>query len=181
MTWTAISRADFGNPVTDGDLVASATYNSQVKGNLEHLYSVPRCEVYRSGDQTITNDTVQTVTWDSETFDTASIHSTVSNTGRLTLVRAGWWLTVALCKFSGSSTVGHRRGILRVNGTDIVGTYHCEASSSGDTLFTVGAVVYTTTTTDYVECRAYQNSGGNLAFEAGSAAASRFSAVWLGA
>jgi len=173
MTWTTISRVDAGDDVT------SSAWNNQVKGNLEHLYSVPRCEAYRSADQTIGNASFTSVTWDSETFDTASIHDTSTNSDRFTLVRDGMWLVVAQINFVSNAT-GTRRARLRFNDSSTLSQSYFYTASGDTARFTTSAIVYTDTTTDYVSLQVFQNSGGNLNFNGGSAAASRMSVAWLG-
>jgi len=176
MTWTTISRVDAGDDVT------SSAWNNQVKGNLEHLYSVPRCEAYKSAAQSISGGSWQDVTWDSETFDTASIHDTSTNTERFTLVRDGLWLVVAKVVFASNST-GDRRGRLLLNGAgaSTLSQVNLHTASGNTTRFTVQTLAYTSTTTDYVGLQVYQDSGGALNLSGGSAASTSLSVVWLGA
>ena len=182
MTWTTIAEVAADNPVTDGTQVSSSVWNSQVKGNLEHLYSVPRCVAYKSAAQSISTGSWQDVTWDSESFDTASIHDTSTNTERFTLVRDGLWLVVAQVVFASNST-GDRLGRLLLNGVGgaPLSQVNLHTASGNTTRFTVQTLVYTSTTTDYVGLQVYQDSGGALNLSGGSAASTSLSVVWLGA
>lgn len=50
------------------------------------------CSVYKSGTQAITKDAFTAVTFDSEDFDTSSMHDTSSNTSRITIPSTGFYL-----------------------------------------------------------------------------------------
>jgi hypothetical protein len=128
--------------------------------------------VYNSSNFVISNLTLTTLTWDSESYDTSSIHSTSSNTGRLTVpssvtkarlsaqiaaltsVAANCEISLYLYKNgSATSLPGFRARQMMtstVSGTPIVG-FH-----------TPPMIV---SASDYFEIVVFQNSGGNVTFD----------------
>jgi hypothetical protein len=50
------------------------------------------CGVFNTTDITTNNGAAKLLTWDSETFDTAGMHSTTSNTDRITIQTAGLYI-----------------------------------------------------------------------------------------
>ena len=180
MTWTTIARLDAGDQLT------STIWNNQVKGNLEHLYSVPRCWAYKTSAQSTSTSTgaYTNVTFDAEHYDTASIHDTVTNNERFTLVRAGLWLVVGCVAFASNST-GERllRMVQYDSGGSAVETVSEDrdeaAGSSSPTYLTSVGLAYTDTTTDYVTMQSRQNSGGNLNVNSGTQVTT-VAVAWLG-
>lgn len=57
--------------------------------NLNATADVPRVLAYRNADLTITSLSYNTITFDAEAYDTHGMHSTVTNTSRLT-IPTGW-------------------------------------------------------------------------------------------
>lgn len=126
-------------------------------------------KAYNSADLTISNATWTLITWDSELFDTAAIHSTSSNTGRLTAPVTGKYLVVFQAGFGVSGT-GDRFISIEKNGagtqsvTRSVGVMQPGApSATFEGYFTLSSIV-SLTASDHLECFVYQSSGGNLLF-----------------
>ena len=63
--------------------------------------SVPSAQVRKTSNQSLANATWTAVTWDSEAFDTDSIHDTSTNTSRLTCRTPGKYLLSGVVEFSG--------------------------------------------------------------------------------
>ena len=66
--------------------------NGHVRDNLSFLYTPPMCRVYNSANISVNDATVTALTFDSERFDTDTMHSTSSNTGRITATSAGKYI-----------------------------------------------------------------------------------------
>lgn len=104
------------NPATG--TAAPASWGDQVRDNLEFLIDPPSCAVYNSAVQSVSNNTLTTMTADSELYDNDSMHSTVTNTARITAQTAGRYLFSATVEHAGSaSPAGYRQGNFTVNGT----------------------------------------------------------------
>jgi hypothetical protein len=124
--------------------------------------------VYNSGAITLTTATTTLLTFDTERFDTSSIHSTSSNTGRLTAPRAGKYIIVANVRFAPNAT-GARRVEFRLNaaGSGAGGTRIGMVIQQAVTVASLVTIVnltsvYQFASGDYVEVFAHQDSGGNL-------------------
>jgi len=140
------------------------------------------CSLYKSGAQTISNETYTEITFDSEFFDTDSFHSTVTNTGRITVPagKAGKYLVTALAVF-GSNDTGRRIVTIRKNGTDQ--SYTVTDADTGQFTTVQQTLILDAAVSDYFTFAVWQNSGGNLNIIGpdGSANCTQFSAVYLGA
>jgi hypothetical protein len=120
------------------------------------------CLVYNSAGFSLSANTTTTVTWNSESFDTNTYHSTATNTDRLTIPsgKTGYYRIYAYARFDTSSTGGIRQIGFKKNGAtfspnifadganDPTATY-IQANFSGDAYLTAG---------DYVTMVAYNQS-----------------------
>lgn len=145
------------NPSTGG--VAPASWGDQIRDNLEYLVEPASCRVFHSGQQLLTHATWVTLLADSESWDSASMHSTSSNTSRITVPASGKYLFTATGEF-GNHETGMRWLRFLVNGSATqpffaaAVTNYTGARGSGSTMrsFTAG---------NYVEVQALQNSGNS--------------------
>lgn len=119
------------------------------------------CSVYMSADQTLTNNTLTALTFNTEYFDTDSFHSTSVNTSRFTVPsgKAGKYHINGFVWWSATST-GIRNAEVYKNGSAIsygsqIGAVTTTAISNTLSYITDLAVG------DYIEIFGYQNSGGN--------------------
>jgi hypothetical protein len=135
-------------------------------GNVLLLSGSIGARAYNSANISIPDTTVTALTFDSERWDTDSIHSTSSNTGRLTCTIAGKYLIIANIRFATNST-GTRAVNLRLNGSNIAGVTQAGATGSNICLMHV-STIYDLAVGDYVEVTVQQTSGGNLNVEASS-------------
>ena len=116
-----------------------------------------------NGAQTLTTSTATTMTFDTETWDYNSMHSTVSNQGRLTATRAGKYRFSAHIRYDGNDT-GRRMMRIVKNGT---GVYHqlTQTSTQSDATDMEINGLIDMAATDYIELVCFQDSGGDLATE----------------
>lgn len=120
------------------------------------------CRVYNSADLTIPDVTLTTLTFNSERFDTDTMHSTVSNTGRITFTTAGKYIAgvhLVWKEFAGTAL----GTFIRLNGTTVIAGIQFDSPADG----TNGAVqslatLYDFAANDYIEARVIQRSGGDL-------------------
>lgn len=136
-------------------------------------------KAYGTTNQTISNFTVTAITWNNENFDTDSMHSTSTNTSRLTIPtgKTGYWQITASLGYD-ASAAGVRQIRLSKNGS-FVNNEQVEATSSyGNTMGFSN--ILNLTAGDYIELEAFQTSGGNLDVVK-SADTSYFAANFIGA
>jgi len=126
------------------------------------IVKTPMAAVYKAAAQSIPDVTVTTLTFDTERYDSDSMHSTSSNTGRMTINTAGVYL-IHLTGYFASNATGFRNAYLLVNGA---GPYIMENKNAvnGDVTLINFSAELDLAVNDYVEVQLYQNSGGALNF-----------------
>lgn len=118
--------------------------------------------VYNSSNLTTSDMADKKLTFDSERWDTDSMHSTVSNTSRLTVVTAGKYLLTGTAEFdynAGAPSI--LRLSIKLNNSAFIARVAVDASLYSSTVLTV-STMYDLSAGDYVELVAYQNTGGAL-------------------
>jgi hypothetical protein len=116
--------------------------------------------VYHSTAQTIPDNTWTVLAFDSERWDTDSIHDNVTNNSRLTCKTAGKYMIEGQVRFD-ASTVGDRALKITLNGTDVIVLQQLPPTPSGGWVNQV-LTIYNLNVNDYVEFLVLQSSGGNL-------------------
>jgi hypothetical protein len=104
------------------------------------------------------------IPFDTETHDTDTIHSTVTNTTRLTCVTTGVYSIGASLMYAANAT-GNRDAYILLNNTTFIAADNQSARATGGTTLTP-QTIYPLTAGDYVELVTYQTSGGALNVEA---------------
>lgn len=137
------------------------------------------CSVYNSAGQSLANETLTALTWDSELYDTDAIHSTATNTSRFTVPSGlgGKWLLNVHIGWVGGGGAGYRGFRPRINGTDNGFVYNYTA---GTGIATEYSLVYDLSAADYVEIFGDQSSGGSLSTGGTGATASRVTFTKVG-
>lgn len=134
--------------------------------------------VHKSAAQSIPNDTLTAVNFDSESFDTDALHDLVTNNNQVKLNKVGKWLVDGQIGFAAGGT-GRRQAYIRRNGT-ITAFDSRTANATGTTVMQVSDVVVSTATTDFVDLAAYHEQGAALNVDGGPTV-TWLSAVFLGA
>ena len=120
---------------------------------------VPFARVYNNANISINNNTTTALTFNSERWDTDNIHSTSTNTGRLTCKTAGVYNISASVQFESNAT-GTRAITILLGGTTVIGSDQRLAANVATTCNL--SIDYVFAVNDYVEVQVYQNSGGAL-------------------
>lgn len=161
------------------DTITAALLNQEIRDNLSFLHDPPTCRIYHSVDQSIGNSSDQAVVCNSERYDTDTMHSTSSNTSRITFTTAGKYRVWVVGMFAANAT-GIRRVRLRLNGGSTYIAQNNEVSLSGTETHIVAYTEYAFAAADYVEVMAFQNSTGSLNWLAsGSANGNEIGASWF--
>jgi hypothetical protein len=149
------------NPATG--TVAPAAWGDQVRDNDEFLIDPPAVSIFESSAQTVNNVTTTALISNEENYDNNAMHSSVTNTSRLTAQTAGRYLVWARILFAASTAGTYRQLSFRVNGTTeylgMIVPFVNDASVS--TLLSSSATVVLAAT-DYVECMARHNVNPSL-------------------
>lgn len=169
-----------------GEVETASIFNTYLRDNMKWLSTdKPMARVYNSANISIANVTNTSLTLDSERFDNASIHSTSSNTERLTVPSGGGgkYLIGATAQFAANAT-GFRQWKLELNGTGATGTDICfttEPTNSASVISDgVPVTLYSLAAADYVALTVFQNSGGNLNATVDANNACEFWCLWVG-
>jgi hypothetical protein len=124
--------------------------------------------VFNSANISISTGTDTALTFNSERFDTDTIHSTVSNTSRLTANTAGKYLIIGNIQWAAEAD---QRTIarIRLNGSTIIGNddRHVDDVTS-EVLGNNVSTIYDLAANDYVELIAFQNTAATLNVTANS-------------
>lgn len=148
------------NPSTGA--VAPAAWGDIIRDDLEFLIDPPSCSVFNSAAQTLTTNVLTILTANSENFDNDAMHSTVTNTSRITCQTAGRYLFIANVTFVANATGGRLLDFV-VNGVGLTGSgMQFQSPGSGSAINLTYARMITLAVSDYVETRVRQISGGNL-------------------
>jgi hypothetical protein len=118
--------------------------------------------VYNSANIACASSADTVLTFNSERYDTDTIHDTAANTGRLTAKTAGKYHIAGSVMFAANGT-GARGISIRLNGTTTVALVRVPAVGGGTdvTALTIDTV-YDLALNDYVELVAYHTSGSSL-------------------
>ena len=137
----------------------------------------PSARVYNNANISINHNTATALTFNSERWDTDSIHSTVTNTGRLTATTAGIYHIHGHVAFASNSS-GSRQVSIRFGASTVLAVHKIPASA-GVNLLSISTVYYLAEN-DYVELLVYQDSGGSLNVIADAALSPEFGMTYLG-
>ena len=136
-----------------------------VKGALDFILSPPRAFVYQTATTTTTTSATSTILFDTEQYDTDTMHSTSSNTGRITATTTGLYhVTGQICM--ASNATGTRTILIIKNGTTTLASDRLHSVVATNAYLDTACDVQLTAG-DYVELAMIQTSGGNLATVAG--------------
>jgi len=133
--------------------------------------------VYKSAGQSIPNTTSTIVSFNSEDYDTDTIHDNVTNNSRLTCKTAGKYIVFAGGRWASHNT-GLREFHLLKNGA--YAAYIIVATVPGSSMYMEITVILNLAVNDYMELRVYQNSGGALGFGGATIYQSQFSMQRIG-
>lgn len=146
--------------VAAGQKLTAALWNAQVYGDSNFwVNKKPLCIAYDTAAPSIPSSGLNSFALAAEFIDTDGMHSTTTNTGRITIQTAGWykvWGNVAW----NSNVTGTRGGIIRQNGTiNVEPTYTQIAATNFNTTVRLNEGWVQCVVGDYFEIQAYQNSG----------------------
>lgn len=116
--------------------------------------------VYNSANISIPTNDHTALTFDSERYDTDTIHDLVTNPSRLTCKTAGKYLIISGIRFDGN-VAGYRVNQIRLNGATLIAVLsHSNLDIQGQNM--IASTIYDLAVDDYVEAVIYQNTGGDL-------------------
>lgn len=146
-----------GNPLP-------AAYLNTTRANGVWFNEPPQCSVSSSTNQSLSDSTNTVLTCDTETFDNNAMHNPSTNTSRITAKAAGRYLVSANVQFVANGT-GWRKLSIKQTVSSVsttVNLFQIAAGGITEDVILSGSRVFNLAVDDYVECSAYQTSGGAL-------------------
>ena len=177
----AIRSSDNGLYSSAADSIELATNGTKALGidSTQFIDSPtqPRARARNSAVQSVANNTLTALTLDTEDYDIGAMHSTASNTSRMTVPTGGdgLYLIIGKTAFAASAT-GNRLLRLTKNGSAIGADVAHEATATIGMQMMISCVEVLAAA-DYIELVAYQNTGGNL--DVGGASAQQCSELTI--
>jgi hypothetical protein len=156
----------------DSMLVADSSESAGLAWQIQ-----PAARVYDSGDQSVSASSWTAVTFDSERFDTDSMHSTSSNTSRLTVPTDGDGIYLVGANLR-LTTTGEIRVRLLKNGATVIGQVSHSIDSGSpptNTDLQVQSLV-SLSATDYIQVQAWTNGAETI--KASAQISPEFWAIW---
>lgn len=147
------------NPSAGG--IPPASWGDQIRDNLEFLIDPPACSVYRNAVQVVSTSSSEVLLANSEIFDNASMHSTSSNTGRITMTTAGRYLLFGRVRFEADAD-GHRRVDIRKNGTTSTTLFNLPANSAVSDVVITFSTAVVAALSDYWEVIVVHTAGNDI-------------------
>lgn len=148
-----------------GEIHTAAHHNTYERDNIAWLATdSPACRAYHNTSQSITTSgTEQAVVLNSERFDNASVHSTSSNTDRMTVPTGGGgkYLFVASWSWTSSAAGNYRQARAKLNGTTVLARMSLQPSGTHGSEGVI-TTSYALSAADYVSLYVVQDSGGAL-------------------
>lgn len=158
-----------------GEIETAAFLNSLAQV-ITFLQNPPRVRCYQGTGTSLVNNSATVVNFDSETYDTDSMHSTTTNTNRLTAATPGLY-TIRGRVGLADNAVGDRFIAIRKNGTEFARSEGAHLAGSGNIwAMEVSDEIYLAAG-DYVDMVVYQNTGAAVTTSTGTYTS--FSARWV--
>jgi hypothetical protein len=150
--------------------------------DISFLANPPTCHVYNSSTIShATSGAWQALTFNSERFDTDTMHSTSANTGRITFTTAGKYDAGGNVEFAASAVAGVRGLRILLNGVTELAKILVPAVTTGSNVTTLSVRLpapYQFAAGNYIELHAYQDTGGALNMTVVGNYAPSFGAIW---
>lgn len=146
-----------GSPFTESGFTIEQTGHSMSSS------TQPRAVVYNSATQTVAASTTTTLTFDSEDVDVGNMHSTVTNTSRITVPTGAGGFYCAYGSVRIAAFTGTLQAInIALNGTNVRNLSGTPQSTNATDMQVTWCGVLAAT--DFLELQGFQNSAGNVSF-----------------
>lgn len=161
-----------------GEVVTAAYMNLNLTDVLNWLLAPAICQVRQIVTQSVGTSSTDNITFTAEDVDTTGMHSTVSNTSRLTAVYAGWYQASGAVPWPFNAT-GRRVAGIRVNGVDINSSQAAiPATSASVTVSISRTILVFLNVGDYVGLSGRQESGVSLSTPVTASDQAHMTAIW---
>lgn len=160
-----------------GEYPTAAQFNANIRDNVSFLANKPACRVYHNTTQTATNAATTYLAFNSERWDTDTMHDTVTNNSRITFKTAGLFIVGGQIQCPG--TTGRHALIIEGNGVTQIFQHEWQVNGGSDT-YMAGETIWKMAVNDYIRLGVFQSSGSNQTIPASTGWQADFWAVWIG-
>lgn len=158
--------------VAEGTLYADTTWQLTTNGTITLNTTAlafapvaravaPACRVYKATGQSINNITLTALTFDNERFDNDGMHSTSSNTSRITFTKPGVYVVSGSVAWDSANSKNVWLGI-RLNGVSSSSYLAAQWTPAGFSAEATVSTIYKFAAGDYIELMVYQQHGSAL-------------------
>lgn len=163
---------DFGAVLGTGTTPAAVLWGNPIQAASGSGYT-QGARVYDSDGQTINNNSLTAIGFDSERYDTDTCHDAGSNT-KLTATTAGKYIIIGNVQWA-ANTTGRRELAIRMDGTTYIGT-DTRDPAVNVSYYQQVSTIWDMAATHYVELMVYHNidGGGTLNIELASSYSPEF-------
>ena len=168
--------------VTTGTTITS-TWGNAVRNAEQFLANPPACRVYHNANQSVNDNTLTVMAFNSERYNTDTMHNTVTNNSRITIKTAGLYVVGFHGGFTAANDYSVAGAYLRLNGTTHIAVNSGGRALTGSSNLYVGVVTtYKFAVNDYVEIQVHQDNTTNVARNIETLAnySPEFWATWIG-
>lgn len=144
--------------------------------------NVPACRIHDNAVQSISHNVVTTIDFNSERFDTDSMHDNVTNNSRITINTAGLYVVTAVIALEANSDYTELVVILNVNGATQIAAQRAWPNTQSLNPHNTVSTIWLFSAGDYIETTIRQRNGAAAARNTTVSVAQtpEFAATWLG-
>lgn len=170
-----------GQEILETDTLRNMQYTGTAWQQNGLYWDPPACRIFHSVNQTFTDATEASVTFDSERYDTDNMHDLVNPT-RITFRTAGLYIVTGHIEWPAAADWVDSYLLIRVNGSGIsIVTERKDFTTFNGSKFLTATTTYKFAVNDYVELRAYYDSAsGSRNIIADPPRSPEFMATWIG-
>lgn len=147
--------------------------------DLNRAWNPPTCRVYNSANISVPHNTLTLLTFNSERWDTDSMHSTSSLTDRITFNTAGLYVVTLQVNWA-SSAGANRSASIFLNGITIIAQEGPHSPPSAEVENTQLTTQWKFAAGDFVNVQVYQFTGGAVNVQSQGNWSPEFMATWIG-
>lgn len=160
-----------------GEVVTAGYMNTNITDVLNWLLAPALCQTRQIVTQSPANNTWTAITFTAEDVDTTGMHSTVSNTDRLTAVYPGWYDFAGGVPWASNAT-GIRGARYTVGGTAVNGSAGIIPAGSAALVSLAKPLLVFLNVSDIARLEGIQTSGAGLATVATAESQATATAAW---
>ncbi|HVW33470.1 MAG TPA: hypothetical protein VHL53_13100 [Acidimicrobiia bacterium] len=146
-----------------GEYPTAAEFNQEIRDNISFLANPPGCRVYHNTTQSVSDNTITVVSFNSERFDTDTMHDTSSNNSRLTIKTAGLYLVTFTGVFAQGSDYARVYADIQLNGATAIAIDDKATPAIAHSPGVRVSTVYKLAVNDYLQARVYHDNTANTA------------------